>query len=159
THRIRGAKFRQWLRRQYFLRRGSGCSSEALQTAVETIAAFAQFKGEEHEVHVRVAAHAGSIFIDIGDETWRAIEVTQLGWKVVDEPPVRFRRSHSTRSLPMPIAGGSIKALREFANLKRIDGKGSGGKADTEFVVLVGHILAAMRPNASYPICCLLGEH
>ena len=72
---------------------------------------------------------------------------------------MRFRRSQSTRALPMPVAGGSIKALREFANLKKIDGKGNGGKADAEFVVLVGHILAAMRPNASYPVCCLLGEH
>jgi hypothetical protein len=147
------------LRHQYFLRRGSGCSSEALQTAVETIAAFAQFKGEEHEVHVRVAEHGGVIYIDMGDATWRAIEVTELGWKVVDEPPVRFRRSPSTRALPMPIAGGSIKALREFANLKHVDGKGSGGKTDAEFVVLVGHVLAAMRPNASYPILALLGEH
>jgi hypothetical protein len=158
THRIRGKGFRQWLRHQYFLQRGSGCSSEALQVAVETIAAFAQFKGEEHEVHCRIAEHAG-IYIDMGDKTWRAIEITELGWKVVDEPPVRFRRSPSTRALPMPVSGGSIKALREFANLKKIDGKGSGGKADAEFVVLVGHILAVLRPNASYPVLALLGEH
>ena len=159
THRIRGAKFRQWLRHQYFLRRGSGCNSEALQVAVETLAAFAQFKGEERDVHCRIAEHDGAIFIDMGDKTWRAIEVTKLRWKVVDEPPVRFRRSPSTRALPVPVGGGSIKVLREFANLKKIDGNGGGTKADAEFVVLTGHILAAMRPNASYPICCLLGEH
>ena len=159
THRIRGSKFRQWLRHQYFLRRGSGCNSEALQTAVETLAAFAQFKGEQHEVRCRIAEHDGAVYIDMGDETWRAVEVTELRWKVVDEPPVRFRRSPSTRALPMPVSGSSITALRPFANLKRIDGKGSGDKADAEFVVLVGHILAAMRPNASYPVLALLGEH
>lgn len=159
THRIRGSKFRLWLRYQYYLCRGSGCSSEALQTAVESLAAFAQFKGEEHEVHCRVAEHDGAIFIDMGDETWRAIEVTKAGWKIVDEPPVRFRRSPSTRALPMPVSGGSIKDLREFANLKKIDGNGGGGRTDAEFVVLVGHILTAMRPNASYPILALLGEH
>ena len=159
THRIRGSKFRQWLRHQYYLRRGSGCNSDALQVAVETLAARAQFEGEEHDVHCRIAEHDGAIFIDMGDKTWRAIEVTGLGWKVIDEPPVRFRRSPSMRALPMPASGGSIKALRDFANLKKIDGKGSGSKADAEFVVLVGHILAAMRPNASYPILALLGEH
>ena len=159
THRIRGSKFRQWLRHQYFLRRGSGCNSEALQTAVETLAAFAQFKGEQHEVHCRIAEHKGAIYIDMGDETWRAIEVAER-WSVVDVPPVRFRRSPSTRALPMPVSGGSIKALREFANLKKIDGNGDGNKTDAEFVVLVGHILTAMRPDASYPIFRLVGgEH
>ena len=100
THRIRGSKFRQWLRHQYFLRRGSGCNSEALQTAVETLATFAQFTA--NGVRYRVSAeHKGAIYIDMGDETWQAVEVAER-WSVVDVPPVRFRRSPSTRALPMP---------------------------------------------------------
>jgi putative DNA primase/helicase len=31
--------------------------------------------------------------------------------------------------------------------------------ADNEFVVLVGHVLAVLRPNASYPVFAALGEH
>ena len=59
THRIRGKSFRLWLRHQYFLKTKSGCSNEALQVAVETIAAFARFEGEKHEAHCRIAELAG----------------------------------------------------------------------------------------------------
>jgi hypothetical protein len=121
THRVRGKGFRQWLRHQYYLKKKSGCSSEALQVAVETIATFAQIEGEEHEAHCRIARHEDAIYIDLGDETWRAIEVTAERWKVVDEPPVRFRRSPSTKALPMPQTGGGIQLLRSFCNVKGND--------------------------------------
>ena len=149
THRIRGKSFRQWLRHQYFLKTKSGCSNEALQVAVETIAAFARFEGEKHEAHCRIAELAGAIYIDLGDETWRAIEVTKSGWKVVDEPPVRFRRSASTKPLPIPQTGSGIKLLRPFCNVKGED----------EFALIVAYTLAALRPNSNYPVLGITGEH
>lgn len=68
THRVRGKKFREWLRYQYFEKVESGCNAEAMQVAVETIAAKAQYQGDERQVYVRVAAHEGAIYIDLGDE-------------------------------------------------------------------------------------------
>ena len=105
TYRVRGRDFRQWLRHQYFKKMKGGCNNDAMQVAVETIAAKAQFGGLEREVHCRVAEHDNAIYIDIGDATWSAIEITDTGWKVVDDPPVRFRRSLSTLPLPMPKSG------------------------------------------------------
>src|SRR5262249_31455661 len=67
THRVRGQTFRQWLRHQYFKRIKAGVNSDALQVAVETIAAKAMFEGDEHEVHCRIAQHGGAIYVDIGD--------------------------------------------------------------------------------------------
>jgi hypothetical protein len=147
THRIRSRGFRQWLRHQYYLRTKSGCSSEALQVAVETIAAHAQFEGEEQEVFCRVAELSGTIYIDLGDETWRAVEVAATGWKVVDEPPVRFRRSPSTKPLPIP-QSGDIELLRPFCNVK-----------GDEFILIVAYALAALRPNSNYPVLGVTGEH
>ena len=148
THRIRGAGFRQWLRHQYFKETGSGCNSEAMQVAIETIAAKAQFEGEECAVHIRIANRGRASYIDIGDTDWRAIEITELGWKMVDEAPIRFVRTATTKALPVPQRGGSIELLRPFCNLKTRD----------EFVVLVGHVLATLRPDANYPVLVTTGE-
>src|SRR5262245_34075303 len=65
THRVRGAGFRRWLRHQFFKVTGGGCNSEAIQAAIETIAARAQFEGEECAVHIRVAKHGAAIYIDL----------------------------------------------------------------------------------------------
>jgi hypothetical protein len=96
---VRGRKFREWLRYQYFEKMESGCNAEAMQVAVETIAAKAQYQGDERQVYVRVGAHEGAIYIDLGDEKWKAVEVTNSRWKIIDEPPVRFARSTSTKAL------------------------------------------------------------
>jgi hypothetical protein len=81
THRVRGRKFREWLRYQYFEKMESGCNAEAMQVAVETIAAKAQYQGDERQVYVRVAVHEGAIYIDLGDEEWKAVEVTKSRWR------------------------------------------------------------------------------
>jgi hypothetical protein len=148
TRRIRGTGFRRWLRHQYFKETGSACNSEAMQSAIETIAAKAQFEGRECAVHIRTAKNGDAIYLDIGDADWRAIEITQIGWKVVDEVPVRFIRTASTKALPVPRGGGSIELLRPFCNLKTRD----------EFCVLVGHVLAMLRPEANYPVLVTTGE-
>ena len=148
THRIRGTGFRRWLRHQYFKETGNGCNSEAMQVAIETIAAKAQFEGKECAVHIRTAKHGRAIYIDIGDAKWSAIEIAEVGWKAVDEVPVRFVRTASTKELPVPQRGGSIELLRPFCNLKTRD----------EFVVLVGHVLATLRPDANYPVLVTTGE-
>ena len=125
-----------------------------MQVAIETIAAKAKYEGQEHKVHVRVAEHGGAIYIDIGGEDWKAIEVSKSGWTIIDKPPVRFARTTSTRALPLPQRGGSIELFRPFCNLV----KPKTG-SDNEFIVLVGHMLAVLRPNASYPVFVALGEH
>src|SRR5215831_5438681 len=59
TWRVRSKGFRSWLRHRYFQRMEAGCSQEAMQVAVETLVAFAQFDKDasEREVGVRVAGH------------------------------------------------------------------------------------------------------
>src|SRR5215471_4462858 len=39
-------------------------------------------------------------------------------WRVVDSPPVRFRRAAGMQPLPEPLSGGSIETLRSFLNVK-----------------------------------------
>jgi hypothetical protein len=148
TLRVRG-EFRKWLRHSYFQQTKGGCNAEAMQVAVETLAAIAEFEGDEIEVFTRVGERRGVIYIDLGDDTWRAIEVTAKGWKVIDRPLVHFQRSSSTRPLPLPERGGSIDDLRPFVHVK----------GDAEFVLLASYLAASLRPRANYPVLIIVGQH
>jgi hypothetical protein len=98
-------------------------------------------------VHVRVADYEGAIFIDLCNADWQVIRVTAAGWSIVESPPVRFVRADGMLPLPHPARGGNVAALRPFLNVKE----------DSDFTVLVGYTLAAMRPRAPYPILAAYG--
>ncbi len=51
-------------------------------------------------------------------KTWRAVEIDATGWRVIDNPPVRFRRASGMKPLPIPAPGGSIETLRSFLNVQ-----------------------------------------
>ena len=147
THRIRGRAFRQWLRHQYFKKTKNGANSDALQVATETIAARATFEGDEHEVHCRIAGQGDAIYIDLGDKDWKAIRVTNAGWDIIADFPVRFQRAPSMRPLPIPVRGGSIELLRPFCNV-----------SESGFTLFVAVLLAGLRPQSNYPVAVLTGE-
>jgi hypothetical protein len=139
--------FRRWLRRAYYEETGSAPNGEAMSTALALIEARAQFDGVKRPVYLRVAGHEAAIFIDIGDEAWRAIEVDSEGWRVVNSPPVRFRRTPGMLALPTPLLGGKIEELRQHVNL-----------SDDAFVLAVGWLLTVLRGRGPYPILALNGE-
>jgi hypothetical protein len=146
---IRSKSFRRWLARAFYEGTQGAPSSEAMQAALGVLEARAQFDAPEHEVYVRVAEYDGRIYIDLSDETWRAVEIDGDGWRVVDNPPVRFRRSAGMKALPEPIAGGSLEGdLRPLLNVR----------SDASFVLAVAWLLAALRDRGPYPNLAIGGE-
>ena len=117
TWPIRAKGFRRWLARRFFEETQGAPSSEALQSALNVIEAKAHFDAPERLVHVRVGGLDGRLYLDLCDETWRAVEIDVTGWRVIDNPPVRFRRAAGMRPLPMPVSGGSVETLRTFLNI------------------------------------------
>ena len=97
---------------------------------------------------MRIAEHAGCIYLDLADEHWRAVEIGPDGWRVLERPPVRFRRSPGMLALPLPERGGSIEALRSFLNLSN----------QNDFVLVVAWLLAALRSGGPYPVLVISGE-
>jgi hypothetical protein len=132
----------------FYLETGKAPNATALQDAIATLSGMAKFDGEEHAVHVRVAADADRIYVDLCDPRWRAIEVTRQGWQVVSNPPVRFRRPRGVLPLPVPVTGGSLKEVRPFLNIA----------TDHDFVLLMMWELAALRPQGPYPIAIFMAE-
>ena len=63
---------------------------------------------------MRVAEHDGSIYLDLADEFWRCIEIDAAGWRIVQDPRVRFRRPAGMLPLPIPVRGGFIEHLAQL---------------------------------------------
>lgn len=148
TWPIRAKGFRRWLARRFFEATQGAPSSEALQSALNVIEAKAHFDAPERIVHIRVGGLNGRLYLDLGDETWRAVEIDATGWRVIANPPVRFRRAAGVQPLSVPIKGGSVETLRSFLNVQ----------SDADFVLVVAWALAVLRNRGPYPVIVLSGE-
>lgn len=148
TWPLRSSGFRRWLARAYFDQTGLTVYSQAVADAIGNLEGLAQFTGPELPVYTRLAGDDGAIYLDLGDSDWRAVEVTPAGWRILAEPPVRFRRGRGARALPDPERGGSVEELR--AHLNVID--------DSAWRLIVGWLVGCYCPTGPYPILMLTGE-
>src|SRR6184192_539501 len=148
TWPIRSKRFRSWLRRRYYQATGAAASAAEIRSALDLLEARAQFDGPERTIHVRIAEHAGHIYLDLADEQWRAVEIGPDGWRVIGCPPVRFRRPVGMLPLPVPQQGGSIEPLNSFLNLASRD----------DFVLVIAWLLGALRCGGPYPLLAISGE-
>jgi hypothetical protein len=148
TWPIRSKGFRRWLARRYFGATDGAPSSEALQSALNVIEARAHFDAPQADVRIRVAGYDGKLYLDLADDAWRAVEIDEAGWRIIDEPPVRFRRAAGMQPLPAPVTGGFVETLRSFLNVS----------SDNDFVLVVAWALAVLRDKGPYPVIVLSGE-
>jgi hypothetical protein len=148
THCLRTKGFRRWLCRQFHTVHGKTPGAPALQDALSVLEGLATFDRPEHPVSVRLAAHGESIFLDLADRQWQAVEITAAGWRVVNNPPVKFIRARGMLALPVPVAGGNVAELRGFVN---------AGSED-DWRLMLAWLLAALRPQGPYPVLALHGE-
>ena len=99
TWPIRAKGFRRWLAHRFFEATQGAPSSEALQSALNVIEAKAHFDAPERIVHIRVGGLDGRLYLDLGDVTWRAVEIDATGWRVIDKH--RGTGAHCPRALPL----------------------------------------------------------
>jgi hypothetical protein len=148
TWPIRSKRFRGWLRRRHYQATEAAASAGEIRSALDLLETRAQFDGPERAVHIRVAEHGGHIYLDLANEHWRAVEIGPDGWRVIECPPVRFRRPVGMLPLPVPEQGGSIEALNSLLNLA----------SPNDFVLVVAWLLMALRSRGPYPLLAISGE-
>jgi hypothetical protein len=148
TWSLRRKPARQYLDRLYYEKTKVAAGNDAIQTAINTLEGIAVHDGEAHPVYTRLAEHEGRIYLDLGDDQWRAVAVGPSGWEVVSEYPVHFQRARGSLALPVPVTGGTVDELQHFINLANGD----------DFKLAVAWLLAAFRPQGPFPVLCLHGE-
>jgi hypothetical protein len=148
TWPLKSRSFRRYLVRLFYENEVRTPNAQALKDTIELFEARAQFEGKEEPIFVRVGEQDGGLWLDLGDPDWRAIEIAASGWRVVANPPVRFRRSRGMRPLPNPARDGTAGELRPFINIA----------SDDDWALTLSWIVAAMRPHGPYPILNVHGE-
>ncbi len=148
TWAIRSRAFKLFIRRAYYEKTENTASSSSIDDAAAQLESEAIFGGEELEIHLRIAEADGAIYIDLGDERWRCVQITRTGWQVLDRHPVTFIRSGAMCAMPEPARGQDIDALRAFLNVDE-DG----------WRLAVGFLVACYRPGHPFPVLQLHGEH
>jgi hypothetical protein len=152
TWAIRSHGFRRWLRRLFHEETGGAPASEAFNAALNVIEAKAQHDTPVREVYVRVAGLDDEVYLDLCDSEWRAIQADKAGWRVVERPPVRFRRSPEMRPLPVPEEDGSVEGLRPLLNIR------AGEDGDNDFILAIAFALGCLRGRGPFPVMVITGE-
>ena len=145
--RIDSLGFREWLGWLAHSELKAAPASEAIKSCQNALSGIAKFDGAEHKPARRVARDISGIWIDLCDDSWRAIHITVTGWKIVSSPPVRFLRNKAMRPLPIPALGGKIEPLWRLSNVPEDDR-----------LLVLAWILECYRSDTPYPVLELIGE-
>jgi hypothetical protein len=149
TVAVRGHDFRGWLARRYFLATSKPPNAEALQEALGVCEAVALYDRPCRPVHVRVAGTAEKFWIDLGGPCYRAVEIDAAGWRLVHDPPVRFRRPRGLLPLPEPQPSGGM-TLDDLQACLNVPKEG--------WPLVVACAAQAAWPAGPYPVLLFYGE-
>ena len=144
--KVRG--FRRWLARLFYEDQHKAPGSQAIQDALGVLEGKALYDGPEYPVYTRLAEVNDIIYLDLGNAAWQAIEITSTGWRMIDTPPVKFRRPKGLLPLPEPARGGTLAVLRPFVNLA----------SENDWRLFVSFLLQTFRPRGPYIILVIYGE-
>jgi hypothetical protein len=138
---------RALLAREFFARTGKAATQQALADALLVIEGIAQ-EEEPSRLFMRCAQHEGALWLDLGDQTGRAVKVTGAGWTAEDEPPVLFKRTALTGALPEPQPGGDLGALWGWLNVSEADRP-----------LVAAELVARLFSDQPHVVLAIFGEH
>ena len=144
---IKSTRFAGWLDSLYWKTTESILTSYLQKDTINTLAGLAIHDGAEQSVYLRVAYVDNKNYIDLCDKSWRVVEVDELGWRVLDVSPVKFKRTSTMEALPLPKPGGDYTKLWAFLNIESYDQK---------FILTL--IIDSLRANTQYVVCEITGE-
>jgi putative DNA primase/helicase len=145
---IRSRDFRMWLSDQFYMTTGGAIGGQALEDGIRILEARAVNHGPQFDPFIRIGEDAGRLYLDLCDNQWRAIEINNTAWRIVEKPPLKMIRAPAMRPIATPVAGGMIEELRQFVNVK----------TDADFMLTVAWLVAALRNKGPFPVLAVGGE-
>jgi len=150
NYRIDQRDFRLLVTKILYEQLGGPPPKELVRSCVEEFEMHALFKGQERELFVRTAEEQGHVYIDLVNNEWQAIQITPgLGWFIVDDPPVKFRRAPGMVSLPEPYHEGNCEDLKKVLGFLNIPPQNE--------ILFLAWLTYSLCPNKPYPIFVLTG--
>jgi len=146
TWRVESPELRGWVEFAFYKKLGGTVPKPWVKDTIEKFRVVALYEGKQREIHVRSAEEDGTLFVDLADEHWRAVEVGPSGWRVIEKPDIKFRRSLGMAPLPEPQSSGNLRDLFRFLNVRR-----------EHEALLLAWLTYAMRSSVPYPILAFSG--
>ncbi|BAU67543.1 hypothetical protein STA3757_49650 (plasmid) [Stanieria sp. NIES-3757] len=147
TYRVHSNEFKRWLKAYVRGTYNKFLTPKEVNLLIEQLETEALFKPKAEIYHDRVVRSKGTIYINVGDDKGSAIAINKKSWKIVKNPPVRFKTSQFIEPLPLPVKGGKIEDLLEFTNLN-----------PEQLILVAGWLLGTLSPNPPYPLLIITGE-
>jgi hypothetical protein len=144
---------RRWLAYAYWQDRKAPPPADAIRTVQEILAARACFGAPVAETYLRVAPDpegprgSPEFYLDLG-RGGRAVAVSPLGWRRVDNPPVHFRRPPGIAELPDPQPGHDLEELWSIVNVESPEIRR----------LLTAALTYWLQPLGPYPVLVITGE-
>lgn len=151
TWPVRSSDFRMWMQWLFYQVYGGMPKSQAVRDAQRHFEGMGLFDGPQQEVHLRYAGNSEAVYIDLANEAWDQIRITQEGWGIINakDSPVKFKRARGM--LPLCYPGhqtASVEDIGRFFNVK----------SENDLILIVSWLLGAMQPEGPFPILVLQGE-
>jgi hypothetical protein len=137
---------RSWLSWKLYDSMGKVASPSAIGASLNVLRGKAL--SEEIELHNRVAQtkDGDGFWYDLSNEKWQAVRVDKNGWRVVDEPPILFRRYQHQKPQVEPKAEGNFFRILDFVNVDE----------DKQLLFMV-YVLSCFLPDIPHPVALYTG--
>lgn len=145
---LRSRRFRNWLALTVFEQTGETIGKGKVEDALAVFEGRATRYGAEREPWLRVGWQGGRIYVDLGDKTWRVVEISATGWRLIANPGLPFVRRPGMIALPVPEAGYELSELVPFVN----------AETDHDFTLIVGWLIGAFREGAPFAVLAIGGR-
>lgn len=139
--------FKEWVRKTYYETFKEVPNENALTDALGTLAGKAKYEGEKKQVFIRRAELDDAIFLDLANDKRQVVKITENGWEIISDCPIKFRRVGTQKPLPLPEKGGSLQEVDQFLNVRKED-----------LALVKAWLVTALRTNIPYPILIFSGQ-
>lgn len=138
-----------WLTGLHFNLHSKTVDSQAIKRVRSTLAGITMCDDVRKEMHVRSAQSNGAVYVEL--RPGNVVEITGLGWRIINDPPVMFRQYPNLKPLPRPAEGVDYKILAQLLGLFPCR-----NLSDTR--QLLACIVTALLSEISRPILLFTGE-
>ncbi|MEP3428347.1 MAG: hypothetical protein ABJN98_06695 [Roseibium sp.] len=145
---LESRSFKRWFSARINERSVRIPSGQSISDALRILEVKALEDGPCFQPFIRSGFDGDACWLDLADDTWRAVRITRHGWKVIDQPPVKFLRTEPMALFPEPEKAVMIEELRPFVNA-----------SDDDYKLIVAWLVASLFGKArTYPVLALGGE-
>jgi energy-coupling factor transporter ATP-binding protein EcfA2 len=151
---VRSDEYRKKLSYAVYQFYGKPFGDSAVRSATTVLEGKALYDGEQNDLAIRVVKHGKEVWYDIGDG--RVILINKKGWKILENPPILFKRFGHQKEQCLPTKGGSATDILHFFHIQGVNETGRlSGPALLAMIWIIGSFI----PGFPHPILVLHGPN